>query len=474
MNPINHHNHEIEKGVLGRIIFEGEYLKVCDTLEPKHFNAPDHRDIYKAYQDLYLKFKDLPDLQDVVQAVRDNTGKNALNLLQACQQIGLTCWNVGEKAEMIVSLWMRRELQTLGKRLDTSPNKAQVLLEDATDTILGMKSVKEANATVSAAELIEEDAAQLEISMQYARSGEALPDAIYTGFSEIDAICGGWMTKEMVIIGGRPGMGKTTLAINIIKNIAQNGNPILFFSLDMARKRVLRNMAASIAEVDHSKLRTAMIDDIEHSKVLKAFETIKGYNFDLNETDYELEKIWLAAKRWRIENPDMPGVIFFDYVQKIHTRKIPASQMTASQTHIAYMLSLMGKELDCCIVALSQLSRAVEQRGGDKRPMLSDLRESGGWEQEAQTVLFPYRPEYYGFETDEEGNSTKGLCEVIPAKNRNGATNAPIKLQFIGKYAKFQNWGGYDISGFIPMSQATQMPPIEFNQSIMPPGHAGF
>lgn len=473
MDLSTHHNHDIEKGVLGRVIFEGEYLEVCDTLEPKHFNAPDHRDIYKAYQDLFLQFKKLPDMVDVIAAVREATGKNATTLLSACQQMGLSCWNVAEKAQMIEQLWMRRELQMLGKRLDTSPNKAQDLLEAATDTILEMKSGREAKATLPIGDIAKTDLENLNEGIRFARLGETVPGAILTGFKDIDESCGGWKPKEMVIIAARPGMGKTTLTKTIAKNAARNGVPVLFFSLDMPSRSVTRNMVADIANVDHSKLRTAMIDDIEYKRVIAAYKEVEGINIEMNETDFEVEQMWLTAKRWRIQNPNGPGLIFFDYVQKIHSRNINFSQMNASQTHVAFTLSRMAKELDVCVVPLSQLNRSVENRP-DKRPMLSDLRDSGSWEQEAQTVLMPYRPEYYGFETDEEGNSTEGICELIRAKDRNNGGNKPIKLKFVGKYSRFEDWTGYDTSGFLPMSQFEKTPNIAFNHPIMPNGHAGF
>ncbi len=468
-----HFNHDVEKGILGRVIFEGEYEDVCDILEARHFNAPDHRDIYAAYQDLFLKFKKLPDLQDVAQMVREKTGKNAMTLLQACQQMALNCWNVDEKAQMVVSLWERRELQALGKKLDLSPDKSEKLVNEAMNTILALQGTREAKSTQSAAEMIEDIKEKLEISIECQRNNEPLPGSLNTGLAELDAALAGLMPGEVTIFAGRPGMGKTTVAQTGIGYIGKE-NPVLFLSLDMPKESVLKNLACGKAEVDHKKVRTATIDDFEKRKLFQAFDELKDYNIQFNSIDNRLDKLLLTAKRWRMRNPDQPGVIFIDYVQLIQVLGIGAGDNYGNVTAVAKAMNAMAKDLNVSVVLLAQLSRAVESRGGDKRPVLSDLKESGELEQIAQNVVMFYRAEYYQFEIDEDGNSTKGILEAIIVKNRNGSPNQVVKLHFVPQYCKVRDFAGYNTEGFIPLSDFSKAPPIAFNQPIMRAEDVGF
>lgn len=470
---MNHFNHDIEKAVIGRIIFDDAFLNVCDILEPKHFHAKEHADVYAAYHGLFMKHSS-PDMHDVIKAVKIRVGNDVTTFLSVCQELAKNAWNTPEKAEMIRELWLRRQLKELGQQLDVSPNQANDLLDIATNAVLELKGVKDKNATVTAAALIEEDIERLKIAIQYSRSGEALPDAMYTGFIEIDKALGGIMTKELGIVAGRPGMGKTTEIINWMKKLCRDGVPIYFLSLDMPSQKVIRSMACNMADVDHSKLRDGTASDAEMERIYKAYAEIAGFNLQLNEVSYELEDIYMAVKRWRIQNPTGPVVVFIDYVQKVFTTKISLNNTTANQTYVANTLNRMSKDLDIAVVGLSQLGRAVESRGGDMRPRLSDLRESGAWEQEAQWVAMMYRPEYYGFETDEEGNSTKGLAEVAFLKNRNGEINKVCKQLFIGKYGQFRDWSGSEHKGFTPMSQFTSNPAIDFKTSIMSESDVNF
>ena len=460
---MNYHNHDIEKAVLGRIIYDGDYLKVCDVLESRHFNSPDHAEIYEAYQALFLKSKTAPDVVDIAQAIRKASGKNILNLLNACQSLAMSAWNVEEKAEMIKALWMRRELQELGHKLTTSPQESDELVTETMDTVLGLQGTKEAKATIHVKDMIVSLKEQVEISVAYQRSGEALPDVIYTGFPGVDAQIGGLLPGEVTIIGGRPGMGKTSFVNCVATNVAQ-AHPVLYFSFDMPKRAVLKDMACAYGEISHAKVRTGTIDDREKELFFNSLNQIEQFNLTMNDTDNRLDKMMLASKRWRMLNPEGPCLIIMDYVQLVYAQGIRSGDTTAMTSYVAKKVSSMAKDLEATIIPLAQLNRSVESRGGDKRPMLSDLRESGELEQIAQNVIFPYRPEYYGFETDEEGSSTQGLAEMMIAKNRNGVRNAIIKQHFIGEYKKFGEWyAGLDRT-MTPIRQLTE-PKMDFKQS---------
>lgn len=460
---MEHHNHDIEKAVLGRIIYDGEYLKVCDILEDRHFNAPDHREIYSAYQELFLKFKTTPDQVDIAQAVKKSSGKNILLLLNACQELAMKAWNVEEKAEMLKRLWMRRELQGLGKKLSESPQESDELVTETMNTVLNLQGTKEAKATEHVKEMAEDVIQQIELNIQYQQSGEPLPDVIYTGFPGIDQQLGGLMPGEVTIIGGRPGMGKTSFVNCVAYNVARN-YPVLYFTLDMPKTAVLKDMACAYGMVEHAKLRDATLSDYEQKKLFDAIREISGMNITLNESANELGNFMLSAKRWRMMNPDGPCLIIMDYIQLVSVNGIAPGKEYSTVTHVAKAVSSMAKDLGGHIMPLAQLSRAVESTS-DKRPGLHNLKESGELEQVAQNVILPYRPEYYQFETDEEGNSTQGLAEMIIAKNRNGIRNVAIKQQFIGKYKRFDEWGFPAGGNYSPVSQYTHQPAIDFGLS---------
>jgi replicative DNA helicase len=437
-----HYNHDIELALLGRVIFHDDFVKVSDIVEPKHFHRKEHGTVFEIYRELFISQRESPDVIDVLQACKGKMGENYGPIVTQAQSLAHEAWNAAEKAELVRSMWMRREMQKLGKKLETSPESADELLGEAVTDLLSLQGVKEKKQTVDAATLAQETQQKLRAAVECMRSGEGLPDAVYLGYPELDQMIGGILPleHEIVIVGGRPNMGKTTLVLNFARNMAQAGTAILFYSFDMAQSKVLSNMACSIAEIDHSKVRAANLSDSELARMDHAFKQLSGLNISFNEHANRLDQFALSAKQWRLRNPNTPGVIIIDYAQLMSVSNISASDTYATTTYVSKQMKAIAKDLDICIMPLAQLNRSVESTA-DKRPVLSHLKESGELEQVAQTVLMVYRPEYYKFQTDEEGNSTQGLCEVIIAKNRNNVTGS-VKLQFVGKYQQFREWAG--------------------------------
>jgi replicative DNA helicase len=262
---------------------------------------------------------------------------------------------------------------------------------------------------------------------------------IPSGMAELDKMTAGWQKSDLVIIAARPAMGKTALTLTLARNAALRFNePVAFFSLEMAGVQLTQRLICAEAELDAQKVRTGSLEDYEWKQLITRIGGLSKAQLFIDDTP--ALSIWdLRAKCRRLKAEKGISMVIIDYLQLMQGQASKGGNREQEIAGISRALKEIAKELDVVVIALSQLSRAVESRGGDKRPVLSDLRESGSIEQDADMVMFLYRPEYYGFETDDEGNTTAGMAELIIAKQRNGPTGS-CKLQFIGKYGKFTDW----------------------------------
>ncbi len=255
----------------------------------------------------------------------------------------------------------------------------------------------------------------------------------YYGF-ELEGADGLFCLEDMTVTHN------TALTLTLARNAAVRFNTgVALFSLEMAGVQLTQRLITTEAELDAQKVRTGRLEDYEWKQLITRIGGLSKAPIYIDDTP-GLSITDLRAKARRLKAERDIGIIMIDYLQLMTGSTAKGGNREQEIAGISRSLKIIAKELDVCVIALSQLSRAVESRGGDKRPMLSDLRESGSIEQDADMVAFLYRPEYYGFETDEEGNSTQGLAELIIAKQRNGPTGT-VKLQFIGKYGKFTDWG---------------------------------
>jgi replicative DNA helicase len=267
---------------------------------------------------------------------------------------------------------------------------------------------------------------------------------IASGFSDLDRLTGGWQKTELTIIAARPGMGKTAFVVSSMRNAAVDHDiPIAIFSLEMSATQLMLRMISAEAEIDSEKLRKGTLQGHEWEQLHHRITKLSQSNIFIDDTP-ALSILELRAKCRRLKAQHNIQMVIIDYLQLMTGDDGSGVSSSREQEIAAISRSLknLAKELEVPVLALSQLSRAVETRGGDKRPQLSDLRESGSIEQDADMVMFLYRPEYYKITEDELGNSTEGIGEVIIAKNRAG-TIENIKLQFIGKFTKFANLGEY-------------------------------
>lgn len=262
-------------------------------------------------------------------------------------------------------------------------------------------------------------------------------NAIKTGFAEFDKLFGGFGFGELIVIGGRPSMGKTQLLVNLSLNISV-AEPVLYFTFDLSEFALTSRFISSFSGIAVNKILQNELSAEQKDKLASIGNGFSKYKIFVNDS---CNNSLTALKAQCLKQIEENGVkvIVVDYLQMMSSSRY-RNNREVEISHISRELKNIAKDFNVCVVASSQLSRAVETRGGTKRPQLSDLRESGAIEQDADKVIFIYRPEYYGLDSDEEGNSTAGLTELILAKNRNGCLGSVNLL----RDSNFTNYRDFD------------------------------
>jgi len=262
---------------------------------------------------------------------------------------------------------------------------------------------------------------------------------IKSGFRDFDITFGGFSQGELVIIGGRPSMGKTQLLINLSLNMAQE-HPVLYFTFDLPKPTLVNRFLAAVSGIAAGNIIQQDLSAEQKGKLKVAGKTIAACNIFINDScSNSVTQLKKMCEKHIRENG--VKVIILDYLQLMSSAKYKNNR-EVEISYISRELKNIARELDVCVIASSQMSRAVEMRTGEKKPHLSDLRESGAIEQDADKVIFIFRPEYYGMIEDREGNCTEGIVEIIMAKNRNGGTGS-IQLMIDKDFTRFMNFTGY-------------------------------
>jgi replicative DNA helicase len=282
-----------------------------------------------------------------------------------------------------------------------------------------------------------------------------------SGFTELDRHTMGWQKSDLIIIAARPGMGKTAFTLSLAKNAALDGKkPVAFFSLEMSSLQLVNRLISSETEITSEKLRKGDLNKDEWARLNVKVKRLTDAPIYIDDTP-ALSILELRAKCRRLVAEKKIELIVIDYLQLMSGGAESGGRGGNREQEISYIsrsLKSIAKELSIPIIALSQLSRAVETRGSSKRPQLSDLRESGAIEQDADMVMFIYRPEYYQLETLEDGTSTKNLAEIIIAKNRAGSLG-DVRLQFIGPLTKFSDYNHFDYTDETEIMHGAGMSP---------------
>jgi replicative DNA helicase len=262
-------------------------------------------------------------------------------------------------------------------------------------------------------------------------------------------VTGGWQKSDLIVIAARPGMGKTALVMSMARNMAVDyKRPVAFFSLEMNALQLVTRLISSETQLPAEKLKRGLLETYEWEQLNSKIANLTEAPLIIDDTP-ALSIFELRAKARRLKQQKDINLIVIDYLQLMSIGSESRGNREQEISNISRSLKSLAKELNIPVIAISQLSRAVETRGGSKRPILSDLRESGAIEQDADLVVFIYRPEYYKIEYFEDQAPTKDTAEIIIAKNRNGATK-DIRLKFVGRFARFENLesGDFDLSTY--------------------------
>jgi len=430
---------DMERAVLGALLLEKDALhRILDILRPNMFYKPAHTFIYEAILALFQNSEPIDLL-----TVKDHLQKGGklqevggpYYLTQLTSRVASAA-NIEYHGRIIAEKFILRELIKISDDVLTQAYEETTDVFDLLDRAeQNLFEVSESNLRRNYMGMPELMLKTLD-KLQEMRNKDSNIVGIPSGFTSLDAMTSGWHRSDLVIIAARPAMGKTAFTLTVARNAAVRfGAPVAFFSLEMAAVQLTQRLICSESEIDAQKIRSGDLDETEWNILLSRIGNLNKAPIYIDDTP-ALSIMDLRAKCRRLKAEKKIEMVIIDYLQLMTGNSSKGGNREQEIAGISRALKELAKELDVVVLALSQLSRAVESRGGDKRPMLSDLRESGSIEQDADMVMFLYRPEYYGFETDDEGNSTKGLAEIIISKQRNGPTGN-VQLQFIGQYGKF-------------------------------------
>lgn len=431
---------EIEQAVIGAIMLEKDALtNIVEILKPESFYKEAHSEIYNAILLLFNKAEPI-DLLTVTSELRKG-GKlefvgGPYYLTQLTNQVNSAA-NIEYHARIIAEQSIKREL------IKVSSEIQKMAYEDTTDvfdlldkTESALFEVSEKHIRKNYADMrsiLREAMDEIEIRKSHTDGLTGVP----SGFSDLDRLTSGWQKSDLVIIAARPGMGKTAFVVSALRNAAVDfKRPVAIFSLEMSSVQLVNRLISAEAELEGEKIKKGNLADYEWEQLLHKTRELAEAPIFIDDTP-ALTILELRAKCRRLKAQHDVQLIVIDYLQ-LMSGDTSGGNREQEIASISRSLKGIAKELDVPVIALSQLSRAVETRGGDKRPQLSDLRESGSIEQDADMVMFLYRPEYYHITEDENGMPTQGVGEVIIAKHRNGSLDT-ARLKFIGKYTKFSD-----------------------------------
>jgi len=431
---------DLEEAVLGAIMLDKDaFTVVLDILRPSSFYTDAHNLIYNAMMQLFERSQPI-DLLTVMEELKKSgdlqAAGGAAYLAELTNKVASAA-NIEFHARIIAQKHIRRQMIQVSSRIfqDAFEDTTDVfeLLDDAEQ---GLFSIGEQNMSRSYDKMSSLAAKMLQ-QLEELKDREEGLTGVPSGFSDLDRLTSGWQPSDLVIIAARPGMGKTSFVLSMARNAtADFGKGVAVFSLEMSALQLAQRIISIEAEIPGSKLRTGKLEEYEWQQLHSAIERISEAPLFIDDTP-GINVFELRAKCRRLKMQHDIQLIIIDYLQLmsggIDNQRGNREQEISS---ISRALKGMAKELNVPVIALSQLSRAVEIRGGSKRPQLSDLRESGAIEQDADFVSFIYRPEYYQILEDEEGQSLKGIAEIIVSKNRHGALKT-IKLKFTDQFARF-------------------------------------
>ncbi|MGM0441045.1 MAG: replicative DNA helicase [Elusimicrobiota bacterium] len=435
-------NIEAERSVLGSILIDEDAVLTCiDILRPENFYRTAHRLIFKSVMRLF----DRNEPVDIVTVSEDLAKNNELEKIGDSDYLTVLVnnvaspANVGYYAKIVRDKALLRELIRVSSRLSEESfqdsENAQNLLDKAEQQVFDIRQKNVRSGFQKMSNMVEDSIDTIE---KIANQDEEV-SGVSTGFKDLDKLVSGLHKGNLIIVAGRPAMGKTSFGLNIAQYIGIEKNiPVGIFSLEMAAYELLNRMLCSEAQVELSRVRDGFVGSNEWSSLTYAAGRIKESNIYVDDTP-NITPIEMKARARRLKaNHNDLGLIVIDYIQLISGLEGRYENRQQEMSQISRSLKILAKEIEVPVIAMSQLSRAPEKRSGDARPRLSDLRESGAIEQDADLVLFLYRPSYYKSE-DEIMPEDENKAELIIGKQRNGPTGN-IDLIFQKKITRFRNF----------------------------------
>lgn len=445
---------DLEEVVLGALMLEKEAVNsVIDLLTPEAFYKDAHQKIFKAIKDLFGKSEPI----DIL------TVTNALKMSGDLEMVGgayyiskltnrvVSAANIEYHARIIMQKHIQRQLIVVSSETihDAYEDTTDVLelLNTAEDKLFQISENNLRRSYESMQDLVGKAIKEIEDAKKEDNKLRGVP----SGYTKLDSITQGWQKSDLIILAARPSMGKTAFALNLARNAAvDHQKPIAFFSLEMSSVQLVTRLISTETELPADILRSGKLEDFQWTQLHTKVTQLTNAPIFIDDTP-QLSVFELRAKCRRLKQQHDIQMIFIDYLQLMTTKGENKGNREQEISTISRSLKSLAKELNVPVLALSQLSRSVEQRPGSKKPILSDLRESGAIEQDADMVIFIYRPEYYKDAVDTEGKP-KGYTVIDIAKHRNGKLGE-VELTFIGQYAKFNDYIGGEDDNFTKLPE---------------------
>ena len=438
---------ELEEAVLGALMIDNESLSdTIDSLQPEYFYKPDNQKIFEAIINLFNNSKPV----DILTVSEELKRMDALDSVGGMIYISQLTNNISSSsntefhARIIAEKFIKRSLISISNNIigDAFNDTIDIfdLLNTAEEKLFNVTEGTLRKSYDKMSVLIKGALDNIEVLRQKEDGLSGVP----SGFTKLDRVTSGWQNSDLIIVAARPGMGKTAFALSMARNIAINHEKAIgFFSLEMSSEQLVSRLIASEAELSASKLRRGDLKDYEMVQLHEKIKQLSDAQIYIDDTP-ALTVFELRAKARRLVKNHNVEIILIDYLQLMSAGGNAGNREQEIST-ISRSLKGIAKELKIPVIALSQVNRGVESRTGtgSKRPMLSDLRESGAIEQDADIVTFIYRPEYYKIYEWDNGDDSRSQAEIIIAKHRNGALDN-IRLKFTAEFAKFSDIDYFD------------------------------
>lgn len=440
---------DLEEAVLGAMMLEKEAVNVAiDILQPKSFYKDAHQKIFAVIQDLFQRSEPI-DLLTITNSLRQNAELDLVGgpyyISQLTNKVASSA-NIEFHARIVAQKYIQRELIRISSEIITDAYDETTDVFNLMDKAeSGLFSVTEGNIRKNwddMSTLVRQAIVQIESAKTQDGNIVGTP----SGFTALDKMTSGWQPSDLIILAARPAMGKTAFALTLGRNAAVSfKKAVAIFSLEMSSLQLVTRLISAESEISAGKLKNGNLRYDELAQIHTKIGGLTEAPIFIDDTP-AISVFELRAKARRLKAQHDIQLLVVDYLQLMTAGGEGKGNREQEISTISRSLKSIAKELNIPVIALSQLSRAVESRGGDRRPQLSDLRESGSIEQDADMVLFINRPEYYGLTEDEAGNSTLGVANIIIAKHRNGSVG-DVQLKFTAELAKFGNLDNDYFSG---------------------------